>query len=849
MPALIRQIALISQSNLIPRGDVSKVSAAIQKQSTRDLGPIWGVSATVDAFDTLDDVPIGYWPILVMDNIDQQGAAGIHEDRNGQPFALVSAAAEIDEWSVTASHEALEMLVDPSGNRLVAGDADAEQRRVNYLVEVCDPSEASDNAYTCNGVLVSDFYTPNYFDPAKADGVRYSYTGKITEPRQVLFGGYLSWQDPESGSWWQTTWFDGDEPVDRELGSINQSSSGNVRAAIDRSTMSQTARFIGRGRRVAKEAGLSARIVSKATSANAAMWRDQVTAILGARQPLFPDRGYSPKVSVPGTQFDPPTVATLLPGTGASTQSAGYDSKQATLLGQFVEAAYTMFGDNPGDLLPPASANFPSGYSLLAAVQMRDFVIGSTGPQFYGFVAQQQANPNQFVLALRGTVGDIEWWDDFVSLGMIPFRVQGCGSVGAGFARIYDSIAIVEYATVAAVAAAAAPAPAAVQGSLADKMAALVARHRPAAGLFGAAAATPPTVSVSGHSLGSALATLYVLETVKRQLLQSPLICTFASPRVGDSTFVGAFNALGLQSWRFANTSDIVPLIPPQFLGFEHVDAFIPLSSAGKVKPSVGCWHALETYLSLIDPALQPSPECRLTPAQIAGRAAWAGTPGSAFEAAAPAPQPAAEDESVLAAAMTIVCPRVSQAGWLDALMAGFAKYGLNTDRRRAAAMGQFLVEAGAAFQEVVENLNYSAERAAQVFPGLFHTAEDAAPYAGNPVKFGNHVYANRLGNGNEASGDGFRFRGRGLIQLTGRTEYSDFGKTVGKTAEDVAVYCETPEGAAVSGCWYLSSRRCLPFADAWNINKITLLVNGRAMLGAQQRLNYANAFLKHLGG
>ena len=155
-----------------------------------------------------------------------------------------------------------------------------------------------------------------------------------------------------------------------------------------------------------------------------------------------------------------------------------------------------------------------------------------------------------------------------------------------------------EYPTAAAVAAAAAPAPTAVQGSLADKMAALVARHRPVAGLFGAAAAAPPTVAVTGHSLGSALATLYVLENVKRQLLQSPLICTFASPRVGDLTFVGAFNGLGLQSWRFANTSDIVPLLPPQFLGFEHVNTLISLSSAGKVKPNVGCWHALETYLS-----------------------------------------------------------------------------------------------------------------------------------------------------------------------------------------------------------------------------------------------------------
>ncbi len=848
MPALIRQVALVSQSNLIAKGDVSKVAAAIQKQASRDLAPIWSVSATVDAFDLLDDVPIGYWPILVMDNIDQSGAAGIHEDRNGQPFALVTAAADIDEWSVTASHEALEMLVDPSGNRLVAGDSEAVQRRVNYLVEVSDPPEASDYAYSCNGVLVSDFYTPNYFDPMKSAGVRYSYTGAIAEPRQVLPGGYLSWQDPETGSWWQTTWFDGDKPISREIGAIDQSSSGNVRAVIDRSTMSQTARFIGRGRRFAKAAGFTAQRNSRSTSGNAAMWRDQVAGLLQARQTVTRDADDRAKVLIPGAQFDAPPAA--LGDSGAPiVQGAAFDSKQATLLGQFVGAAYTMYGNQPSDLTPPPSADFPPGYRLTASIQMRDFVLGSTDPLFYGFVAQDSANPTHFVLAFRGTANWMEWWDDANALGLTPFRVPDCGSVGAGFARIYDTIEIVEYPS-GAVTAAAAPRSLASLGGLAQQMADLVSRHMPAPSLS-AAFPAGATISVAGHSLGGALATLYVLENAKTSQVHNPLICTFASPRAGDSAFVAAFNALGLTSWRFANGPDVVPDLPPYILGFRHVDTLCALSSAGKVTPSVGCWHELATYLSLIDPTLQPSPECRLAPALVARRAPPAGAPFAAFEAPAPAPaaQPPAEDESVLAAAMTIVCPRVSQAKWLPALMAGFAKYGLSTDRRRAAAMGQFLVEAGAAFQEVAENLNYSAERAAQVFPSLFHTPEDAAPYAGNQVKFGNHVYANRLGNGNEASGDGYRFRGRGLIQLTGRSEYSDFGKTVGKTAEDVALYCESPEGAAVSGCWYLSSRGCLPFADAWNINKITLLVNGRAMLGAQQRLNYANAFLKHLGG
>src|SRR5215468_8096408 len=114
MASLLRQLALVSQSASATTDDLQKVSAALQKQASRDLAPIWEVSATVDAFAKLDDVPLGYWPIVVKDNIGFR-AAGIHLDKDGQPFALVTAG---DEWSLTASHEALEMLVDPFGNRV-----------------------------------------------------------------------------------------------------------------------------------------------------------------------------------------------------------------------------------------------------------------------------------------------------------------------------------------------------------------------------------------------------------------------------------------------------------------------------------------------------------------------------------------------------------------------------------------------------------------------------------------------------------------------------------------------------------------------------------------------------------
>jgi predicted chitinase len=210
---------------------------------------------------------------------------------------------------------------------------------------------------------------------------------------------------------------------------------------------------------------------------------------------------------------------------------------------------------------------------------------------------------------------------------------------------------------------------------------------------------------------------------------------------------------------------------------------------------------------------------------------------------------PTDQGSAMLSAALRIVCPKVNEGVWVPALITGFAKFGLSSNRRVAAAIGQFLVEAGPAFQELVENLNYSPEQAARIFHGVFSTPADAELFVGNQEAFGNHVYANRNGNGNEASGDGFRFRGRGLIQLTGRTEYTEFGRTLNKTAEDAARYCETTEGAAMSACWYLSSRGCLPFADKWDIDEVTKLVNGSAMVGAAQRRTYSDDMLKHLGG
>ena len=286
--SLIEQVAVVSESQRVDFAELAVVSAALQKQVMRDFQPIWDVAATVDAFARLEDAPLGYWPMIVMDDIGF-AAAGIHLDQDGQPFALITSSDDNDVWSLTASHECLEMLADPFGDRLVPGDSPkSDQGRVLFLVEVCDPSEAAAFGYTANGVLVSDFYTPRYFDPVTASGVRYSFTGAIMAPRDVLRGGYLSWLEPVSGHWWQETWFSGTKSTFRDLGPLS-AAQGSFRSQIDRLTSAETLKAVKRGRAVAERAGLTAAVGYNSSTARAAKLRQQISELVG--KPGAPNAG------------------------------------------------------------------------------------------------------------------------------------------------------------------------------------------------------------------------------------------------------------------------------------------------------------------------------------------------------------------------------------------------------------------------------------------------------------------------------------------------------------------------------------------------------------------------------
>jgi PLD-like domain len=237
------QIGIASRSPSVSLAEVVKTTTAINLQISRDFAPIWGVSASVVAISNPDAIDPGIWPIFVQDDIGAD-AAGFHLTRHNQPYALVQSGPT---WSLTASHECLELLADPTGNRLYPsvaiqvknGDfADQGDAKFEYLVEVCDPCEDEACAYLINDVLVSDFYTPHYFDPLALASVRYSFSGKITRPRQVLKNGYLSWLDPAGAAFQQARNFEGEAPEIIHIAMPPDTQKANVplRGLVDRTT-------------------------------------------------------------------------------------------------------------------------------------------------------------------------------------------------------------------------------------------------------------------------------------------------------------------------------------------------------------------------------------------------------------------------------------------------------------------------------------------------------------------------------------------------------------------------------------------------------------------------------------
>jgi putative chitinase len=172
-------------------------------------------------------------------------------------------------------------------------------------------------------------------------------------------------------------------------------------------------------------------------------------------------------------------------------------------------------------------------------------------------------------------------------------------------------------------------------------------------------------------------------------------------------------------------------------------------------------------------------------------------------------------------------------------------KYEINTAVRVAAFMAQCGHES-ADFTTLKENLNYGAKGLRGTWPKRFPDDATAAKYDRKPEMIANKVYADRMGNGPEASGDGYKYRGRGAIQLTGKDNYTAFAKDIGKTVDETIVYLETLEGAIESACWFWKKNGLNALADAKDMKLATKKING-GDLGLAERTDHFNHNLTYL--
>jgi hypothetical protein len=203
------KIAIINASTVLSDDTIRKTIPAFQTQIDRDFGPAWGVAASLRFVPTGGHPQPGEWWLAILDNSDQAGALGYHDLTNsGLPICKAFAGSDIAakvSWTVTVSHELLEMLVDPNINLTVFEQGDIGARL--YAYEVCDACEADQFAYAINGVLVSDFVLPSWFESFRKPGsTAFDFQKQINEPFALLPGGYIGVNDLARGiGWYQVT--------------------------------------------------------------------------------------------------------------------------------------------------------------------------------------------------------------------------------------------------------------------------------------------------------------------------------------------------------------------------------------------------------------------------------------------------------------------------------------------------------------------------------------------------------------------------------------------------------------------------------------------------------------------
>ena len=192
--------------------------------------------------------------------------------------------------------------------------------------------------------------------------------------------------------------------------------------------------------------------------------------------------------------------------------------------------------------------------------------------------------------------------------------------------------------------------------------------------------------------------------------------------------------------------------------------------------------------------------------------------------------------------------PRIDAAEWYDAMQRVLPKWNIDTVDRVAGFIAQTSHESGG-YSVLTENLNYSAEALDKIFPKYFKRAgRDARNYHRQPEKIANVIYANRMDNGGTDSGDGWRFRGGGILQQTGQYNYTQFGKAEGMSAEEATEFVRSPIGALASACWFWDTNNINKYCDNQDITGMTKRINGGTIGLEDRKKHYAHA-LEVLGG
>jgi triacylglycerol lipase len=247
----------------------------------------------------------------------------------------------------------------------------------------------------------------------------------------------------------------------------------------------------------------------------------------------------------------------------------------------FVKVAYDTYKNDRTNLSPLQTQyiSWPDGYTLRYNIHMTDFFLNQKTTRYYGLIAESIANPKNLVIAIRGTEGFAEWWDDFHILpSKCPFDPKA-GNVATGFLDLYNTLMVSQ--------------PGLPEGAvmLKDTVCA------PANDKFDID--DTEALVVAGHSLGASLATLYGLHLASND--KDTTIFTYASPCTGNSDFISYYNSVITESSRVFNDPDLVPKLL-LLAGYSHVPLGFELNSKLNpcIKQTIGCFHSLETYMYLL---------------------------------------------------------------------------------------------------------------------------------------------------------------------------------------------------------------------------------------------------------